>query len=103
MKRIIGFVLLSLILLSCVPFSAFAANPEIFCGVVVFDNNGADTITIDNVDFKATTSYEFKAIIKVSDSTNTYSQIQLNGKKIADLIDGENVDPLKALNKVGDD
>ena len=103
MKRFIGFVLLSLILLLCVPFSAFAATPEIFSGVVVFDDNGADTITVDNVDFKATTDYEFKATIKVSDSTNKYSQIQLNGKKIADLVDGENVVTIKTEELVNGD
>ena len=95
MKRIIGLILTSLLLLSCIPFTAFATSAELINGVVVFDNNDADTITIDNVDFKATTDYEFKAVIKVSDSSNTYNQIQLNGKKIADLIDGENVITIK--------
>ena len=91
MKRIIGTILISLIVLSCIPFTAFAANSEMLKGVAVFDGNDSDTLTIDNLIFKSTTDYEFKAVINVSDSGNTFNQIQLNGKNIANLVDGENV------------
>lgn len=90
MKRVIGTIILSLIVLSCLPLTAFAATQETLCGVVVFDNNDADTVTIDGVDFKASADFVFEANIKVSDSSNAMSQIQLNGSKIANLVDGEN-------------
>lgn len=95
MKRIIGFVLMLLFLLPCIPLNVFAATSEILSSVVVFNNNDADTITVDGIDFVAVTEFEFEAIFNVSDSSNENNQIQLNGKKIADLVNGENIVKIK--------
>lgn len=100
MKRIIVTILLSFIVLSSLPLTAFAASSEMLCGVVVFDNNDADTVTIDGVDYKASTDFEFTAYIKVSDSGNALSQIQLNGKKLVNLVDGENVVSIKTTDLI---
>ena len=100
MKRIIGFILFSAIILSCFPLTSFAEVAGVYSGVVIFDNNAADTLTINGIDFNATKNYEFQALIKVSDSTNTLNQIQLNGNKIADLVDGENTVSINTENLI---
>lgn len=100
MKRIIGVILLSFIIISCFPLNVFAASADFYNGVVVLENDDADTLTINGIDFKATTDFEFNAIIKVSDSGNALNQIQLNGNKIANLVDGENVVTIKTTDLV---
>ncbi len=91
MKRLIGILLASLFILSVIPMNVFAATADICSGILILDSNGADGLNIDGVEIKPTLSFDFNAVIKVSDSSNTLNQIQLNGKKIADIVDGENV------------
>lgn len=91
MKRIICFLLVSIFILALVPTSVFAASEETYSGTVILDGNDADTLIIDGKEFVASDSFDFNVLIKVSDSGNALNQIQLNGKKIADMVDGENV------------
>lgn len=93
MKRIIGFLITVFVILSIIPFSAFAADAKMIYGdSMIIDNPvGADSLVIDGVTFNAGADIKFNASIVVSDCSNEKSAIYLNGKSYQKLVDGENI------------
>lgn len=92
MKRILSTLLcFSLILLS-VPFIALASDAEIIGGgsAMLFCGK-ADTLELGGKVFKKQDGVIFTANITVSDYSSDYSYIYLNGNKLQELVNGENI------------
>lgn len=92
MKRLLGFLLASFILLSVIPYTAFAEDAVVLSGKSAnIENSEADTVKFGDVEFSNADSIEFTAVINVSDCSSLYSFIYLNNVQIGKLTDGENI------------
>ncbi len=96
MKRLLGFLLTLVFILSILPFSVFAAEPDLLCGNNALIEMDAERVVIDGKEFKASTEIEITAAITVSDYDSAYGAIYLNGTRIASLVNGENIISFKS-------
>ncbi len=90
MKRAIGFLLIFILILSVLPFSAFAAEPDVLTGDKVAIFYDADYLMINGKKIEPSSSIDLSVIIKVSGYESAYGAIYLNGTRHAGLNDGEN-------------
>ena len=95
MKKFISLALSLLMLISCIPFVAFADEAIIISGSYIVPSDGADILSVDGIDIASGADVEFEMIINVDDVSSTYSNIYLNNKKVAALVNGENIIKIK--------
>lgn len=91
MKRTISFILSVFMLISCIPFIAFADEATVVSGNFIVPSEGADTLKVGDIIVNSGNDIEFEVIIDVYDSSSAYSIILLNNKRIASLSEGKNV------------
>lgn len=92
MKKIFALFLSLLIFVSLLPIGAFAKDAKVISGSnAIFVCDGSDSLTIAGKEFKASGDIKFKVSITINDCSSKYSFIYLNGEKLQNLVDGENV------------
>ena len=91
MKRILGLFLSLMFIFAIIPFSAFAADATIISGknAVLFED--AEYVTFGSVRFDSVSDMEITATINVSGCDSSDGEIHINGTRVANLKNGENV------------
>lgn len=91
MKRIIGILLALLTVFSVFPLSVLASEPDIISGKSAsIVNKDADSLSIYGMEFSTAGGIDMTAVITVEGCDNPNACINLNGKKIASLENGQN-------------
>lgn len=90
MKRALGFLLVFIYILTIIPLSVFAAEPDILTGSNAVLFYEAEYILINGNKYMPTTDVEISASINISGYESAYGAIYLNGNRYSDLANGLN-------------
>ncbi len=91
MKRFLSTILALIVICTCIPTFVFAEKSEFISGSnAMITSPDADKLVIGTQEYELIEDIQFTAVINVTDASSEYNEIQLNGKKIASLKDGEN-------------
>ena len=96
MKRIASLLICAVIVFACIPFASAAEDITVISGNYSLVYEGADKITIGDIEIIPEEDFEFEIQVTVSGAESKFSIFLLNGAPIGSVSEGKNTIKLRS-------